>query len=569
MTDREFLRISELLLYCCNGSAGPDEMAELESLLEGNREALEYCVDVLMDLNYFHCLAQTPLSQPESSRPTETDFFMCELDPQEQLALLGDFAEYEKRAAAMKIAPPAKPAAPPSAEKAPCRRQERTVNKYSLAAAILSAAALLMIIVYAHLAPGPASEVAAVLDSIDAEWSAGLPAHAGSRLAADAKPIRLTRGLVKLQTDEMVNIVLEAPTEFLFRSSSEIVLHYGKLFARVSEQGSGFSVVTPNSKIVDLGTEFGVVCHLDGNTDVHLYLGRANLFAGEKQKRKISELLAAGSARRVDSLSAAIREITLNEQALARHIDSKSKFVWRGQRTLCLADLLLGGNGFGTAEKQSIEYDPADGSIAESGVVGYRPSPVPLAAVKESPYIDSLFVPDSRGGEIQVSTAGHRFTGCPETSGLYYSNACCLKDWRFFEPLQQKYEQSRKRNADSGALYLHSNLGMTIDLDAVRRTVPGLRIASFSAFAGILRVGKNLPDYAEADVWVLIDGQLRASRKQLRAEDGFEIYVPLADSDRFLTLLVTDGGRVLEKNWPANHLDTCGFAEPVFELVPR
>jgi len=70
-------------------------------------------------------------------------------------------------------------------------------------------------------------------------------------------------------------------------------------------------------------------------------------------------------------------------------------------------------------------------------------------------------------------------------------------------------------------------------------------------------------------VWVLIDGQLRASRKQLRAEDGFEIYVPLADSDRFLTLLVTDGGRVLAKNWPANHLDTCGFAEPVFELVPR
>ncbi len=59
MDSRESIRISELLLRCCDGSAKPGEPEELESLLYNNREAQEYYVDLLMDLNYFHCLGQS------------------------------------------------------------------------------------------------------------------------------------------------------------------------------------------------------------------------------------------------------------------------------------------------------------------------------------------------------------------------------------------------------------------------------------------------------------------------------------------------------------------------------
>lgn len=568
MDDRQAIRISELLLACCDGTVTREAMAELEGLLDGNPAALEYCVEVLMDLNYFHCLAQTPLSQPETAKGPETDF-MSELDPQQQLALLGDFAEYEKHADAMEIA-----RAPEARERGPVKkldyqRPARTINKFSLVAAVLSAAALLLMILYVHLAPSAPYEVATVMDAIGAEWSSNLPISQGTRLTSHSKPIRLTRGIVKLRTEDQVDVVLEAPAEFQFHSYSEMSIQYGKLFARVSEQGCGFSVVTPNSKIVDLGTEFGVLCHIDGNTDVHLYQGKANLFAGEKHQPKTSQLITAGSARRVDSQSSDIRPIALNEQALARNINSGANLVWRGQKAIRLADLLLGGNGFGTAKNRTIEFEPNTGRAVATGTTGYRAGPQGLVPVAESPYLDCLFVPGDQGGPLAVSSADNRFMDAPQTTGLYFANAGCLKDWTFFEPLQRTFAASRKAYPDSEALYLHSNLGLTVDLNAVRRVVPGLRLSAFTAYAGILRMGENLPEHSEADVWVLVDGELRANRRALQADAGLDIRVDLEDRDRFLTLLVTDGGKAYEENWPANHLDTCGFVEPAFELEMR
>ena len=41
MDDRQYIRISELLLLCYDGTAGREEIAELEALLDGNRPALE------------------------------------------------------------------------------------------------------------------------------------------------------------------------------------------------------------------------------------------------------------------------------------------------------------------------------------------------------------------------------------------------------------------------------------------------------------------------------------------------------------------------------------------------
>jgi hypothetical protein len=567
MKPHQSMRISELLLHCCNGAAGSEETAELEALLSQNHQAQEYCVEILMDLNYFHCLAQTPLSRPENRKGQETDF-MCELDPQQQMALLDDFAEYEKSADAMEVIKPVQVREEPPAS-ARIKRPARTINKFSLAAAILCGSALLLMILYGQLSSLTPYEVATITDSIDVQWSAGIAAGKGSRLASDSRPIVLSRGIVKLRTDEHVEVVLEAPTEFMFRSSSEIALNYGKLFARVSEQGSGFSVVTPNSKIVDLGTEFGILSHIDGNTEVHLYKGKANLFAGEKDKRKISHLITEGFAVRVNSRNSTIQEIALDQQALVRNIDSEANLIWKGQKALYLVDLLLGGNGFGTAARQTVEFDPTSGKAVESGIIGYRPGADRIVPAAGSPYLDSIFVPPAEGGQIPVSTAGHRFDECPKTSGLYYSNVCCMKDWTFFQPLQQIYDQTYRQYPDYGVLYLHSNIGLTVDLDAVRSRVPGLRIASFSTFAGILQIGSNLPDYAEADAWILVDGRIRSVQKQIRADQGYTLRVNLSDSDRFLTLLVTDGGTAYVEGWPANHLDTCGFAEPVFSLSPR
>jgi hypothetical protein len=450
----------------------------------------------------------------------------------------------------------------------------RQINKTSLTVAILSMAALFMMIAYVYLS-GPAPyAVATVTDSINAEWTSGLPLAEGVRIATNSKSIQLTHGVVKLITEENVELVLEAPTEFKFVSYSEIALSYGKLFARVSEMGSGFSVVTPNSRIVDLGTEFGVLSGIDGNTQVYMYKGKANIFAGEKRKRKTSQLLTAGNAVKIESHEADIQDISLDEQAIIRNIDSETELIWRGQHTLRLGDLLLGGNGFGTAPQRSIEYDVETGdAVAASGaVLKYRKGPGKLVAITDSPYLDSIFVPGSGDTAMPISTEGHQFRDCPETSGLFYSNACFYRNWTFFDSLQQTFEASHKQFSDSGMLYLHSDLGLTIDLNAIRRAAPGLELSSFSAFAGIIRVGDTSVEeskFAEADVWVLVDGQVRSSRKALRADEGYGIDVPLSAGDRFLTLVVTDGGKEYSTKNPANYYDTCGFAEPVFTVSGR
>ena len=564
MDNRQAMRIAELLLCSYDGTAGREEIAELEGLLDQNREAQEYCVALAKDIHYFHCLGQVPLSPSEAVKGADPEF-MSELGPQQQLALLEDFAEYEKHAAAIDVPKSREPKKEAAGVPLALTQPVRTTNKFSLAVAVAGIAAFLLMIVYVHLAPPASYEVATVFDSIDAEWSWGAPISSGLRVPSHSKPIRLTRGIVTFRTDDQVEIVVEAPSEFYFSSYSEITLNYGKVFAHVSEEGYGFSVATPNSKIIDLGTDFGVLGHIDGATEVHLYKGKVNIFAGEKHQPKTSQLLTTGSAVKVESRDSSIQPIALDEQALVRHIDSDAGLVWRGQQAVRLTDLLLGGNGFGTATRESIEYEPATGIAVPSGVASYRPGPGKLIGIPESPYLDGIFVPG--GGAVTVSSAGHQFADCPVTSGLYYSNVICSKQWSFFEPLEQTFEQSRKHFSDSGLLYLHSNMGLTVDLNAVRRSVPGLRIGSFSAFAGIVRMGSNAPDRAEADVWVLVDGQVRAVRKGLGAAEGFDIEVALSDADAFLTLAVTDGGTVHSEGVPANDFDTCGFAEPVFGLV--
>ncbi|MBC8378244.1 MAG: FecR domain-containing protein [Planctomycetes bacterium] len=575
MDDRQYIRISELLLYCYDGTASRGHVVELEALLDHNRQALEYCVEISRELNYFHCLGQVPLSQPESVQCLDTEF-MSELGPQQQMDLLEDFAEYEKHAAAIEIVEPEE-----SKEFEPIKnirydRPARTINKFSLATAVLCAAATLLMIIYVKIAPPASYEVAMISDSMNAEWSSKLPTSQGTRITSHSKPIRLTRGVIKIRTDDEVEIVLEAPSEFYFSSYSEVSMNYGRLFARVSEQGYGFTVVTPSLKVVDLGTEFGVLADIEGKTEVHLYKGKANVFAGEKHEPKISQLLAAGSAVKVDfrtsrnSSDFRIQEIALDKQALVRNIVSKATFIWKGQKALRLTDLILEGNGFGTSSLEGIEYNPTTGDVVPYGYgthPSYREGPGKLIGIPGSPYLDAIFVPGSEDAEVLISSAGHRFDECPTTSGLYYSNIICKKNDTFSDTVQQIYEQSFKQFADSGFLYLHSNMGLTVDLNAVRQAVPGLQIISFSAFAGIIGRYNDATDISDADVWILVDGQVRSFRQELRSDQGYDIHLDLTDKDRFLTLVVTDGGMIYSEGYPANHYDTCGFAEPVFELA--
>ncbi|MHC5100419.1 MAG: FecR domain-containing protein [Planctomycetota bacterium] len=316
MDDRPYIRIAELLLLIYDGSAGPADVAEMETALSNNPEALEYYLEAAMDLNYFHSLSQVPLSEGENT--------MRSAGRDRYLTLLKDLGEYEKIAPAIEIQKSEEPQEQQLIQKVEYKRTPRTISRFSIASAVISAAAILMLVLYVHLVPPTPPEVATVSKSMDAQWSSDLPIEPGTPLVSDLKPIQLTQGTVEFVTDKLVRVVLEAPAEFYFASDSQVSMEHGRLFASVPKQGTGFTVETPNCKVIDLGTEFTVLAHLEGDTEVHMYKGKAELFAGHKDGPQTSQLLKAGSARVVDAKTHEIQEIALDDQTMVRKIPIES-----------------------------------------------------------------------------------------------------------------------------------------------------------------------------------------------------------------------------------------------------
>lgn len=65
-----------------------------------------------------------------------------------------------------------------------------------------------------------------------------------------------------------------------------------------------------------------------------------------------------------------------------------------------------------------------------------------------------------------------------------------------------------------------------------------------------------------ADVWIIVDGQLRFKRLRLRPNDEIlKIDVELKPTDRFLTYVTTDGGNTTAFDWMV-------LGDPVLHLTP-
>jgi ferric-dicitrate binding protein FerR (iron transport regulator) len=70
--------------------------------------------------------------------------------------------------------------------------------------------------------------------------------------------------------------ILEGPASFSCIADGKLQLHSGKVYVQVPLGAEGFTVQTATSKIIDLGTEFGVNAQKDGNTSLFMYKGKAS-----------------------------------------------------------------------------------------------------------------------------------------------------------------------------------------------------------------------------------------------------------------------------------------------------
>lgn len=109
--------------------------------------------------------------------------------------------------------------------------------------------------------------LARVTKSVEANWKSG------PQTELTTKPLALTSGMVEVTTNDGVSLTVLGPAEFQLDSASRVVLTRGCLHAYVPEQAIGFTVKTPSSQVVDLGTEFDVSVDERGETAVRVHQG--------------------------------------------------------------------------------------------------------------------------------------------------------------------------------------------------------------------------------------------------------------------------------------------------------
>lgn len=156
----------------------------------------------------------------------------------------------------------------------------------AMAAAIATAALALF-----DQSPAPAAILA---KAKNCKWgSSALPTLEGSNLLPGT--LDLLEGMATLRFKSGAEVILEAPVCLEVLSSMECRVKKGTVVAEVPPQAQGFTIITPETRIVDWGTRFGVSAAEDGKCLVHVIEGLVEV---QRDGESVARELRAG--QRVD-----------------------------------------------------------------------------------------------------------------------------------------------------------------------------------------------------------------------------------------------------------------------------
>ncbi|MBU4270903.1 MAG: NPCBM/NEW2 domain-containing protein [Planctomycetes bacterium] len=423
---------------------------------------------------------------------------------------------------------------------------------------------------------------------------------------------KLDAGLMQITYDSGAKVILEGPCTYEVESTSGGYLALGKLTAKVEKERSEvrsqrsevrsqrsdhyplstshqplatnsnpqslipnplFAIRTPTALVTDLGTEFGVEVDEAGVTESHVFRGKVVLVAlGDDGKGRGREVtLGENESARVEKPTGGGNPVIVVRPGLVK--PESSAFVRRLVRppkVLDLLDIVAGGNGMGRCRERGI--DPSTGMedpvfIGQERTAGRQFRPVVWHKL-----IDGVFMPDGKAGPVQLDSAGHTFAGFPATDGRVFGSiwaraaelrpddrrAEITNNWVYAMGPGEQFTPKHR-----GLLGLSPNVGVTFDLEAMRRAHPGVTPSRFRAVAGLGDPDRLVAsDDGLVDLWVFADGRLKFKRIGLRRLDGtVKVDVELGPGDRFLTLAVTDGGDEIVSDWFV-------LGDPVLELVP-
>jgi ferric-dicitrate binding protein FerR (iron transport regulator) len=175
-------------------------------------------------------------------------------------------------------------------------RRSARIAVFSAAAAVVLAGLLLRMILAPTVKPLATFESAS--GSIVSVSGRDDP-QASSEIGKNAT-VQLSQGSLELTFFHGSRALILAPARFTLHGEKLLHLHQGTAWFRVEEAGHGFQVITPELRITDLGTEFGVRSDPAIGDEVHVFKGR--VIARAVSGRAEEHALATGESRRADPI---------------------------------------------------------------------------------------------------------------------------------------------------------------------------------------------------------------------------------------------------------------------------
>ena len=169
--------------------------------------------------------------------------------------------------------------------------------------------------------PADAVPVARVTGTHNCRWSSPYETIGYGSMLFAGQRIELADGLAEIEFNDGATVLLEGPATFEVDATDKVALVDGRLAAVVPQQARGFRVHTAALDVFDVGTEFGLVAHLSGSSEVHVFNGlvKADVLDTDGKAMRRLELNAAQAAR-INPLSTTVVEFPADDAQFVRNM---------------------------------------------------------------------------------------------------------------------------------------------------------------------------------------------------------------------------------------------------------
>jgi len=165
------------------------------------------------------------------------------------------------------------------------------VRRWPVAVWSAAAAASITLLLSLFLVPREATPetVATLIQAQNCKW-AGSDLPTAENAPLQAGTLNLLEGMATLKFESGATVTMEAPAKIKILDKMHCQLLEGSVTADVPEPAHGFTIDTPDLKLVDLGTRFGVAIGSTGNSQVFVFEGevKVNDLSG-KEIRRLTE----------------------------------------------------------------------------------------------------------------------------------------------------------------------------------------------------------------------------------------------------------------------------------------